>query len=130
MATFTALYAMVDDELNMGWQVIPMTQKDIEGSSAEHSKFLVSLEYNNKTLETCYRTCGCPNAQDVFACVVIDARSVYDSKFPEFCSGFGYDTDSMKAFRLFKDCKKQCKKLLSLLGDDLFQQFMECEMDW
>lgn len=130
MATFTELYAMVDDELNMGWEVIPMRQKDIESSIAEHSRFLVSLDYNGKTLETCYRTRGCPDTQDVFACIVIDARSVHEQTFPKFCLEFGYDTDSMKAFRLFKDCKKQYKKLLNLLGDELFNRFMECDMDW
>lgn len=127
MALFTVLY---DENLSMHYQEVPMRKKDTDRWSTEHFKFCVSFNYNDKTLDTTYYVSGVPNAQDIFACIVIDARSVYDKNFLDFCLNHGYDTDSMKAFKLFKACKKQYKKLLNFLGEELFQQFMECEIDW
>jgi hypothetical protein len=131
MATFTELRDMISQELSDGWVTVPLTKRDIEERSSEHVKFLISLYYNDKTLETTYYTTGnVPEAEDILGSIVLDARAVYNSNFPEFCSEFGYDSDSMKAFKIFKACKKQNKKLLNFLGEELFKQFMECEMDW
>lgn len=132
MTTFTELCDMMLHEVSDGWKDIPMTKRDIEELSPNHFKFLISLDYKGKTLETKYYNYMAiqPNTQDVLGTIVTDARSVYDSNFPEFCMNNGFDTDSIKAFKLFKDCKKQYKKLLNFLGEELFKQFMECEMDW
>jgi hypothetical protein len=132
MATFTELFETIEDELYMDnhYTSHPMTKRDTERWSTNHSKFIVSLEYNDKIIEVKYYTTQVPDTIDVFYCLLLDARTVYESNFPEFCLEQGYDTDSMKAFRLFKHCKKQYKNLLNFLGEELFKQFMECEMDW
>lgn len=131
MATFTELRDKIEDELYDGWVIAPLTKRDLEHHSEDYVKFLITLHYNDKTLETkCYTKGDVPETLDVFGYVVNDAMAVYERKFPEFCDAFGYDSDSMKAFKIFKACKKQHKKLLNFLGEELFKQFMECEMDW
>lgn len=37
-----------------------------------------------------------------------------ESTFEEWCSNFGYDTDSRKAFRIYEDCVENYRKLCEL----------------
>lgn len=44
-----------------------------------------------------------------FYCFLSDGEgSLYN--FSDFCANFGYDEDSRKAYRIFRDCKKSLKK--------------------
>ena len=51
-----------------------------------------------------------------FECFVSDAVSGLYS-FEDFCSEFGYDTDSRKAEKIHRACQKSADKLKRLLGD-------------
>lgn len=130
MATFSKIYDSIEDDISLDYQQVPLTKKDKDSWDSNTTKFIVTINYDYNCLETKYFTPLYPDTKDVFACVVLDARTVHENDFPNFCMEYGYDTDSMKAFNIFKVCKQQYKKLLNLLGDDLFKQFMECEMDW
>lgn len=57
---------------------------------------------------------------DALACFASDAMAGMES-FEEFCSGFGYDTDSRKARKIWKSCKNAATKAerLGLSWDDL-----------
>jgi hypothetical protein len=48
-------------------------------------------------------------------CFVSDAVSGLDS-FEDFCSNFGYDTDSREAEKTWKTCKRSTDKALRVLG--------------
>lgn len=50
-------------------------------------------------------------------CAVSDARSGA-MEFEEFCSEFGYDADSMKAYRIWQQCKKMKRKVDRVLTED------------
>ena len=51
--------------------------------------------------------------KDALACLMSDAFSG-EMSFKEFCSEFGYDTDSRKAYRIYEACKKQAAKVAAL----------------
>ena len=40
--------------------------------------------------------------------------------FNSFCWEFGYDTDSIKAFKTYKVCEKSTKKLIRILGNESY----------
>lgn len=50
-----------------------------------------------------------PMLYSVLCCVGSDYHC--PDNFPDFCSEYGYDEDSIKAFNLFNDCVKLARKL-------------------
>jgi len=56
-----------------------------------------------------------------FRCIIEDALAGNDS-FDEFCSNLGYSNDSLKAFRIYKECIKTFRKLqdLGINQEDLY----------
>jgi hypothetical protein len=59
-----------------------------------------------------------PTDKDVLPCLLSD-YSVVDESFEDFCANFGYDEDSRKAEKIYKQCVKNGKKLERLFGPDL-----------
>lgn len=51
-----------------------------------------------------------PNYDDVVYSLITDASGVEQS-FDEWCSEYGYDSDSRKAFALYEGCQENAKKL-------------------
>ena len=64
-----------------------------------------------------------PRVADVLNSLLLDS-SALDMDFEDFCGNFGYNTDSRKAEKIYKDCLKSGRKLQSFLGDD-FEEFIE-----
>ncbi len=61
---------------------------------------------------------GEPKTVDVLGCLVMDAAAGNSEyTFEEFCSNFGYDTDSRKAEKIYKACARMNKKLKQFLGE-------------
>ena len=56
-------------------------------------------------------------AEDVLSSLCLDA-SAGAQDFDEFCSEFGYDTDSRKAHDTWKACKVASRKIRQFLGDN------------
>ena len=48
-----------------------------------------------------------------FRCFIEDSNSG-DMNFKNFCNGYGYDTDSRRAERIWKSCQKSLNKLIDL----------------
>lgn len=65
-----------------------------------------------------------PEAAEVLDCLASDASSVDQESFEEWCSSFGYDTDSRKAEKTYKACQHGAKRLKAFLGDDLYQTLL------
>lgn len=132
--TFTELFNEVYSDLSFGWKELLISNKDIKHftwiNALEMMKFSVELEYKDKVMETTvFKEYNAPDIEDVFEDLVNYARATYNTTFPEFCENNGYDSDSIKVLNFYKYCKKEKKKLLQLLGEELFQKFMECELD-
>jgi hypothetical protein len=66
-----------------------------------------------------------PSAEDVLDCLASDACGVENARsFEDWCSEYGYDTDSRKAEKTFKLCTKQARQLRQFLGDDDYQTLL------
>jgi hypothetical protein len=63
-----------------------------------------------------------PDAEGVLECLLSDSHAA-DYSFEEFCGEMGYDTDSRKAERIWKQCAKVRENMERLLGDD-FETFL------
>lgn len=93
---------------------VKMSGEVPEGSNA----WKVTLRFQRRRLTVPFYTrlsCGEPTAADVLACLVSDAAGGEQS-FEDFCSGFGYDSDSSNAEATWKQCVKIAPKLQAFLG--------------
>lgn len=55
--------------------------------------------------------------KQAFYCLISDSVSSIDG-FENFCSEFGYDSDSRTAERIFKACEKQYNKAIKLVDNE------------
>jgi hypothetical protein len=70
-----------------------------------------------------------PTSYDVLYCVLGDASTIENTRgFRDWCSDLGYDEDSRKAEKIYKQCLSQTAKLKKLLGKD-YEMFMNADMD-
>ena len=56
-----------------------------------------------------------PKLVDVLHALVLDSEAA-GQNFYEFCSAYGYDDDSIKAFDVYRACLDNAKKLRKALG--------------
>lgn len=75
-----------------------------------HDCELNKIELNDRELLFCFR------------CLIDDAILGIDS-YEDFCSNLGYDEDSRRAERIYKQCEKQVKKNenIGIYEDDLYK---------
>jgi hypothetical protein len=64
-----------------------------------------------------------PTAYDVLACISSEVYCPDD--FEEFCSEYGYDTDSRKAEQTFKAVVKQAESLRRIFTSELLDKLAE-----
>ena len=69
-----------------------------------------------------------PELDSVLNCLASDA-SGYDNSwdFEDWCSEYGYDTDSRKAEKTYRAIGEQAKKLRHLLGEDGYRELLDAE---
>jgi hypothetical protein len=66
-----------------------------------------------------------PTAADVLDCLASDAAGVENAtSFDDWASDYGYDTDSRKAERIYKACKRNAEDLYSLLGGEAYNELL------
>ena len=68
-----------------------------------------------------------PTVDGVLDCLLSDAQGGEQS-FEDFCSEFGYDTDSRKAENIWKACTITTKRMKHLLGAD-YETFLASDRD-
>jgi hypothetical protein len=60
-----------------------------------------------------------PTLTDILDCIASDAAGIDNaSGFEDWCSEYGYDTDSRKAERTYNVCVKQAEALKRMFGED------------
>jgi len=69
---------------------------------------------------------GEPKVTEVLDCLLSDAQAG-SQDFSEFCGEFGYDEDSRKAEKTWKECAKTHERLTAFLGDELFEKALYAE---
>ena len=66
-----------------------------------------------------------PEVVDVLNCLADDSAGVSNARsFEEWAEEYGYDTDSRKAEKTYNVCVKQAARLLSFLGEDLYNELL------
>lgn len=93
--------------------------------------YTVTLRYKGRQMTTDFWMGSAittePDAASVLSCLLSDA-SAGSETFEDWCANLGYDTDSRKAERIYKQCLEQTAKLKKLLGED-FEGFLYAEND-
>lgn len=68
-----------------------------------------------------------PKCCDILNCLVMDADVLNYPTYEEWGLEFGYDEDSRKGEKIYRDCIQNALKLRNLFGTKLFNEIMECE---
>jgi hypothetical protein len=66
-----------------------------------------------------------PELADVLYCLASDASGYENARdFADWCSEYGYDTDSRRAERTFRAVERQAKRLRSVLGESAYNTLL------
>jgi hypothetical protein len=99
-------------------------EPDSSGRRWRRNDYSVTLKMGQKTLRTKFFTGFAhksPTAVDVLYCLISDAQVGVDT-FEDFCSNFGFDTDSRKDHAIWQKCRKMAPKVRKFLGEH-FEEF-------
>lgn len=103
----------------------PPPEGFVEGSSS----WKVKLRYRGRRLTVPFYTgplAGEPrDAESVLECLLSDAQAG-EQDFEDFCSDFGYDSDSRRAEKIWRACRKIAPRLRQFLGDE-YDAFMDAD---
>lgn len=63
---------------------------------------------------------GEPEYKSVLSSMMLDSQPFTNGgcSFEDWCSEYGYDTDSRKALAIYHQCERQSAKFIKLCGDD------------
>ena len=132
METFSVIY---DELCNMGnilftiYDVHRLSEEEIQKWSDKHDKYICIIEYQDRVMETEYFSSDWPNFKELLFSLVLDADAGNHTTFNDFCDEYGFDNDSLKAFKSFETCRIMRFKLFELFGENLFQRLLDCEKD-
>lgn len=94
-----------------------------EGFDPGARAWTVELRYRGRVMTVDYYTgslAGYPTTAEVLESLRLDYDAGSET-FDEFCSDFGYDTDSRKALRTWKSCATIATKLSRFLGKGVIE---------
>lgn len=66
-----------------------------------------------------------PHPAEVLYCICSDYAVMDYSSFEDWANSYGYDTDSRKAERIYRECLEQALKLKSILGPNVIAELQE-----
>jgi len=115
-------FNLVCDKINL---------KDIDKDGWKHTSYACRLIYQEKSMDFPYHM-GIyyteePKIGQVLESLILDCQCGEYETFEGFCDEFGYDTDSRKAQKAYEHCKKIKKGMKRLLGEELYQQYLQLE---
>lgn len=93
-----------------------------EWNSADHWKVILKIGRRQMTtyFSKGYGHHGAePTAEEVLDCLAQDISGYLNARgFEDWCSEYGYDTDSRKAERIYNVIARQAKQLARFIGDE------------
>lgn len=95
------------------------------------NKYRITLKHNNKMVWFIYNDnyMNKSDLKDILYCLILDATAYENAyNFTDFCNEFGYDSDSMKAYKIYLACKKQLErynKLFTQEEKDFLQNLLQ-----
>ena len=98
-----------------------LTEKDKKGLTSYGRRYLAEVEKYRKPLAPC--------AASVLHSLVLDSDSIGQS-FSNWCSDFGYDTDSRKASTIYEACQANADKLSRVFDHSTINQLREALQDY
>ena len=115
-------------------------RKAPEGAAPEmsHDRFILNRKHNEnhqklKAEYVAYQKRRLlpvpPSVEDVMDCMASDSSVVENCKesFESWCSEYGYDTDSRKAFATYNTCVAQARQFAAFIGADYEKLLFEVE---
>lgn len=98
---------------------------------AEATHYVYSIENNKGAVRGFYSQGSAiktrPSLVDILNSLNTDTLNIDNSSPEDWLSDFGYDTDSIKATRIYKACFDEYLQLIKVLGRDGFRELGECE---
>ena len=98
--------ATKDQKLRVSYEFQGITEKDKQGVTAYGRRYLARVEEMRKPVA--------PSAASVLHSLLLDSSAVGQS-FGSWCSDFGYDSDSRKAYGIYEACQKNADKLIRVI---------------
>ena len=71
-----------------------------------------------------------PDTVSVIACLIIDASALDSSSFEDWADEFGYDRDSRKAEKVYRECLETALRLRAGIGDEGIKRLQEAAQDY
>ena len=66
-----------------------------------------------------------PGVAEVLECLASDAAGIENSKdFADWCSEYGYSTDSRRAEKVYRQCERQAERLQKFLGPEHYNDLL------
>lgn len=66
-----------------------------------------------------------PTADEVLDCLASDTAGIDNSNgFNDWCSEYGYDTDSRRAEKTYRQCERQAERLKKFLGEEYYNDLL------
>jgi hypothetical protein len=120
------------DEMLVSMDYIEGASEENRDKDWEHNSYTCTLRFDGKKYTVAYyQGIGIkepPSKEYVVAALLLDSRCGGQS-FEEFCSEFGYDTDSRKHHKTWKACVVTNAKLHRFLGT-YYDKFEEAAQDF
>lgn len=82
-----------------------------------------NIKYTSKQKKDEYKQKYQPNEYNIIACL----SPMYESNFVDWCGYYGYDTDSIKASKIYENCIKQDWNLRKLFDFEQLQALGEIQ---
>lgn len=133
METLKSIYNELKEEEHFDCDVVEvqsLTTADVEKYSKQHNKYKCIIKYFDKQIEFECISSMYPSGYDLVYNVVSDAQSCENCvTFNDFCDEYGLSNDSIKALKVYEECKEMKIKLCDLFGETLFNGFMVCDKE-
>lgn len=85
-----------------------------------------SLVFNESFFSGSVFRAAPPNISDFLQCLALDSYAMQCDFFEDWAQEFGYDTDSREAYRVYKACLKNARKLRDFIGHSLMAELLDC----
>ena len=113
--------ATKDQKLHVSYEFQGITEKDKQGATVYGRRYLARVEELRKPVA--------PSAAIVLHSLLLDSSAVGQS-FESWCSDFGYDSDSRKAYRIYEACQKNADKLTRVIPHTVRSALSEALQDY
>ena len=66
-----------------------------------------------------------PKLTEIFDCMALNSAGITNARdFADWCSEYGYNTNSRKAERMFRACERQASKLRAFMGETDYETLL------